>query len=173
MRDFYKNNFGFYSRERRRRFPHRDGVAGGYTALLKRQGTPVEGAKFSRKALENTAGLIRHGSYRWNAERDLYLESMNVFGDIQKLFQQLPASPFEEAWEAWSQQVFEGDFELSTSQAREFLKGSALVDSRFETMKKGFYRVTWRGFPLGYVKVVGERANNALPRILRGIESSL
>jgi len=170
---FLQNNPDFELIKSQRRFPHRDQVAGGYTALLKRQGEAQVGTKFSKKSLENTAGLIRHGSYRWNGERDLYLEAMNVFSNSKKEFEQLPGSPFREAIESWSDRVFVGDVELNDKMARDFLKGLALVDSRFVSVEKGFYRVTWRGYPMGFVKVVGERANNALPKILRGIESSL
>lgn len=169
---FLENNPDFKLLKSQRRFPHTDGVAGGYLAHLAREGSVETAHTFSSRALATTAGLIRHGAYRWNKERDLYLEAMSAVGS-KEVFSQLPANPYEEELDAWSSKVFEGDLEISEVEARKYLKGEAIALSGEDSSKRGLYRVLWKGYPLGLVKAVGDRGNNLLPRILRGIESSL
>jgi 16S rRNA C967 or C1407 C5-methylase (RsmB/RsmF family) len=66
-----------------RRFPHRDGVPGGYFAVLEKSGHSIvsreERQVFLRAGIHDggSHGLVRDGAKRWNGERDRYLECMN------------------------------------------------------------------------------------------------
>jgi 16S rRNA (cytosine1407-C5)-methyltransferase len=85
----------------------------------------------------------------------------------------LPSNPYEEEIAEWSEKVFEGDITLSDESARKYLKGESISLSGDDALKRGPHRVLWKGYAIGLGKAVGDRLNNGLPRILRGIESSL
>lgn len=66
-----------------RRFPHRDGVPGGYFAVLERAGegesTRTERGEALRAAVREggTSGLVRDGRVRWDGELDPYVVTMD------------------------------------------------------------------------------------------------
>ncbi|MBS1964053.1 MAG: RsmB/NOP family class I SAM-dependent RNA methyltransferase [Bdellovibrionales bacterium] len=77
-----ENSEGALVREGRR-FPHRDGVPGGYFAVLERAGegepTRAERGMRLRTSVSSggTSGLIRDGRVRWNGEIDRYVVAMD------------------------------------------------------------------------------------------------
>lgn len=79
VEEFLKEHTDFKLMHESRRYPHRDGVPGGYCALLVRYSeTPSEAIALGdaiRKA--GTNGLIRNGKTRWDGEEDVFVSFMN------------------------------------------------------------------------------------------------
>ncbi|MBS1986195.1 MAG: hypothetical protein JST16_18700 [Bdellovibrionales bacterium] len=125
-----------------RRWPHIDGVPGGYAALL--ISTLPAGAA---RALEvREAGLLRHGLERWDGARDLYAAAM------------VPECTSD----------FAESVPLSDAEAEKFLRGESLACPQLSGASR-LVRLEWRGWPLGHGKFVESRINNQLPKILRNL----
>jgi 16S rRNA C967 or C1407 C5-methylase (RsmB/RsmF family) len=146
VEDFLARAGNFRLERSQRRWPHKDGVAGGFAALL------VNGdAAASRAAGAPTTeeGLIRRGFDVWDGNRDEYAAAM-----------------------ARTERVdFAASLELEEAAAREYLTGAAvpLAEGDARVRGAGLSRVLWKGEPIGAAKIVAGRANNFLPKILRGL----
>lgn len=62
-----------------RRWPHRDGVPGGYFAVLTKNGTNDRKKITEFDFFKNINGLLRAGLKRWNGTQDLYALTMDAF----------------------------------------------------------------------------------------------
>jgi 16S rRNA C967 or C1407 C5-methylase (RsmB/RsmF family) len=129
--------------ESKRRWPHIDGVSGGYWALIEDQ-RARENLDLSAKFNE-----LRSQALRWDTDGDLYASMMQSNRE-QNNFKLWPLS---------------GD-----TQAMKYLRGEAITldnQNQHEVSLGETVAVTWNGFVLGPAKYVDGRLNNLLPKNLR------
>jgi 16S rRNA C967 or C1407 C5-methylase (RsmB/RsmF family) len=144
-----------------RRWPHRDRVAGGFAARFVCEGEQVGLTPSSLGAREESAGLIRHGYRKWNGELDEYAVAMSAV-DLEAVRAQAIVSTLSEA----PLPTALAEVTVDDASAHAYLRGESLPQQN--PLERGPMRLTWRGYPLGSVKAVGDRLNNLLPKILRG-----
>ncbi|NCN27441.1 hypothetical protein GW915_07685 [bacterium] len=128
-----------------RRWPHLDGVPGGYFCILQRSGVlaelPLEGF-FALKNLKQKQGFIRNSLFDWRGEEDLYHKSMSS------------------QWAGRS-------CDLNEQQAQSFIRGESVsIDLAKEYLSQPV-RVTWQNLAIGVGKAVAGRINNLIPKTLR------
>jgi 16S rRNA C967 or C1407 C5-methylase (RsmB/RsmF family) len=146
LRSFLLNQPDLRLIKEQRRWPHTDGVAGGYWALLKKSGESSLPNPTSFPTPPSTRGLIRTGFLRWNSEEDLYA----------KLMQDFPKIPVAE-------------IPLTPQLSSKYLDGQSLLLSDFsknipELAHGSIGAFTHDGKRLGPFKFVDGRFNNLLPR---------
>jgi 16S rRNA C967 or C1407 C5-methylase (RsmB/RsmF family) len=128
-----------------RRWPHRDGIPGGYAARLLHMSAPsaARGADFATLS-PPPRGLVRHGLVRWDGEVDSYAAAL-----------------------ASRALARTDDIELgSAAEALRYLRGESLPMAS-GNREAADVRVRWRGWVLGPGRRVEGRINNLLPKILR------
>jgi len=134
--------------ESRRRWPHKDAVAGGYWALLER-GRPlsefVERREVEASSFE-ARHLVRHEFKVWNGETDAYASAMT-------------ALPRDETLRTVF--VLENEARLKA-----FLRGESLTIEDASGVSEEC-DVVWAGRCVGIGKRVPGRLNNLLPKTLR------
>ncbi len=168
---FLRDNVGWELVREQRRWPHKDGVAGGYFAILRAPGE-VRAGPLSKVDWSSPAGLMRHGPLRWNKEWDLYALAM-----ANDASQEIP----------WPQKSLSEDFkpsepspfwakgEVEIEVALAFLHGQSLENSKvqrvFLPQAQGEEELLWRiscgDLPLGPAREAPGRFNNLLPKRLR------
>ena len=167
IENFLENHPGWELIKDQRRWPHKDRVAGGYTALLQAPGDEVQNSRIF--FVEENVGLIKHGPYRWDGSVDEYAWSMAAsdplaliknFPDYEDLEEKLDWEKIK-SFENWL------SFNLKTSDAALLMKGQGLMCASEENVSR-FVRVTWKEYSLGCAKLVPPgRLNNLLPKVLR------
>lgn len=147
-----------------RRYPHKDGVAGGYWAVLE---SPAEWAEELAPSFDvlfhnPERGAIRHGPFRWDGELDLYAWAMRAVDPepILAVFTQEMRAKIPTNLEAEP---------LDIRQARQYLRGESLTHASPDSASKAEKVATWEALPLGPLRKLQDRMNNLLPKILRGI----
>ncbi len=142
---FLAENSEWTLRREQRRWPHRDGMAGGYWALLQK-GSDVAA---SREAVNNSdfdaKHVVRHALVGWDAELDSYAQAMSARALLR------------------SKLIFEIEDEL---RLKAYLRGEALV-LPMDTRPSEECDVFWRGRCVGVGKRVPGRLNNLLPKTLK------
>ncbi len=156
---FLKEAGGEYSLIREgRRWPHRDGVPGGYWALLERPGSRKTPARLE---LNNWRGVLASGGYLWNGEADLFHWGMQVgeagLVDRLKATSPLPIQVSEE--------ISFRPFDLTEDQARRYWTGEALRHDDFVGGEN--FRLFFNNSPVGSGRGVEGRLNTFLPKALR------
>ncbi len=159
---FLAEHEGWQLLKEQRRYPHVDQVAGGYFAVLQAPDDWAENEAPNAEVIfmEPEHGAIRHGPFRWNGEVDTYALAMSAF-PVEKIWE-----PFTVELRQSLPQKFE-NVELSLAEARQYLRGEALL--RRSVAEKTEKLARWETFPLGPLRVLPDRMNNLLPKVLRGI----
>jgi 16S rRNA C967 or C1407 C5-methylase (RsmB/RsmF family) len=151
---------GWILKRASRRWPHRDGVPGGFCAWLEHEGEARAAQKSLADRPATAHGLLRHGWHRWDGELDIYAAAMAVPGN--------GAGP----------ESIHGDWEVSEAAARAFLRGEALRSDGFSeqtTLGLGKFpsgswvRVRFAGQPIGVGRKADDRLNNFVPKTLRSL----
>ena len=194
VRDAFLQAFGHeFTLERdQRRWPHRDHVAGGYVAKFVRNtagaeyGEGIDGAgnaERSTAAGESIAaraerlshadwmgkkGLIRHGALTWDGKVDVYALAMSAFAE-EAVAAEMPSKRMREAYSdaRESEPKTLQEWTLDDKLARKFLAGDALGLPDDLAGLRAWLKIKWRSYTLGVGKAVGDRLNNALPKVLR------
>jgi 16S rRNA C967 or C1407 C5-methylase (RsmB/RsmF family)/NOL1/NOP2/fmu family ribosome biogenesis protein len=138
VKNFLEAHPDFVLLGEKRRWPHRDHVPGGYSALLK----DTRSADFKTQEIQKNSSLK---FLRWRMEAfDLalaqYIQILCGENSLPKV-------------------------ELNNEAAMKYLRGESLSNENNE--QSGLLSCCWRGFPLGPAKAIENRLNNLLPKTLR------
>lgn len=145
------------------RFPHVDGVPGGYWAKLQHKG---QASERPYAQLSSVSGLLRESVVNWNAEIDQYALAMLAESMPVAEFNSFVEYPVSKPKEIDKDLIFVAGFvDLDDEQARKFLSGQSISI----THKKGLCVLRWKNHALGIGKSTGDRINNLLPKVLRAI----
>lgn len=151
VRRFLKQNSNFQLIKEERRWPHLHGTAGGYWAILQKEGSEVPNPE---KMLRHSEAE-RHSIYDRDGKINFYAQSMlpaevNLAGCEDPL---LKAEPLED----W--------ILMTKDEAKAFLSGEALNNP---ARKQGVHRMVYKEkWALGAAKGVESRFNNLVPLELR------
>lgn len=159
IESFLEANANFRLVRQQRRWPHVDGVAGGYWALLEKDGPEKEGQAVSGEERETDwkqlfaapDGLVRCGLRDWKGELDVYAAAMcerSVF-----------SSEISEVSGLFDDHIVE-----SEAMALKILHGEALAAV---SGVLGVRRLLFDGFAIGAAKANRDRMNNLVPKVLR------
>lgn len=143
-----------------RRWPHRDGVPGGYMALLKKSGV-IKTTSVETLKLQDWKGIVTSGGQGWDGEMNDYAFLMSPVDLIDK---RVPRSMQKDP-ATYNLRKFESLEIDDLALAQSYLSGQAIRDSRIESSK--FYRLVFKGCPIGGGKGVEGRLNSFLPKGLR------
>lgn len=164
VRSFLESHENFEILKEQRRWPHVDGVAGGYAALLRKRSGPESSVDFRDLLAMTAQGALRQGPYTWQGELDEYALAMAAVRP-ETQFAEALSDHFNLNFEVGARPRISIDLAL----ARDYLRGQALDRSKTPNAENGLACVEWEGLPLGLVKSVENRMNNLLPKILRGL----
>jgi 16S rRNA C967 or C1407 C5-methylase (RsmB/RsmF family) len=128
-----------------RRWPHRDGMAGGYWALIQKGSARAASAERVQSSDFDAKHVVRHGLVGWSGELDSYAQAMSASEQAQ------------------SRPIFEIE---DLSRLKAYLRGEALVLPT-DTRPSEECAVFWKGRCVGVGKRVPGRLNNLLPKTLK------
>jgi len=164
---FLNAHEGWKLLKEQRRWPHIEGVAGGYAALLQAPDvlSPAE-AEGPGLVDGGTHGLLRHGPLRWNGEQDLYATSMSAspVDEVLAQFPEVEKWPLVTGADAELMKELPA-FDCDEKKARAYLEGQAITS--FGSGAQGWVKILFEELTLGPAKAAVERLNNHLPKILR------
>ena len=159
VRRFLKNNSDFSLVKEERRWPQLHGTAGGYWAVLEKNGTSKSEKENEKDEIGFRQDCLRHGLSDSKGDPDLFAHAMNrALSTVTGSFQE---SNKAENLLKDSMEPFQDWILMDEKYANAYLSGEALANPE---RKRGIFCVLWKEkWPLGPAKGVESRFNNLLP----------
>ncbi len=159
IRRFLKNNSNFSLLKEERRWPQLHATAGGYWAVLEKNGTSKIEKENEKEEIGFRQDCLRHGLSDGKRDPDLFAHAMNrALTTVTGFFQE---SNQAENLLKDSMEPFQDWILMDEKYANAYLSGEALSNPE---RKRGLFCILWKEkWPLGPAKGVESRFNNLLP----------